>query len=92
MSIVRLLLEVSFVSGSRIAADRQCGESGLAQTYFSRASLLIHTTADKTMQLTYKLSQAKLFDYSARFNEAAQRYHELSFDSAIDEGDRLHML
>lgn len=36
--------------------------------------------------------QARLFDYSARFNEAAQRYHELSFDTAIDEEDRAHML
>ncbi|KAK4689442.1 COP9 signalosome complex subunit 4, partial [Tremellales sp. Uapishka_1] len=78
MKIVRLLLE--------------CDESGQAQTYFSRASLLIHTTKDKETLLTYRLSQARLFDFSARFNEAAQRYHELSFDSSIDEDDRLKML
>ena len=36
--------------------------------------------------------QAKLYDFSARFNEAAQRYHELSFDASIDEEDRGHML
>ncbi|WWD19908.1 hypothetical protein CI109_104377 [Kwoniella shandongensis] len=78
MKIVRLLLE--------------CGEWGQAQTYFSRASLLIHTTTDKETNLSFKLSQARLFDFSARFNEAAQRYHEVSFESAIDEEDRMQML
>ncbi|WWC92001.1 uncharacterized protein L201_006955 [Kwoniella dendrophila CBS 6074] len=78
IKIVRLLLE--------------CGEWGQAQTYFSRASLLIHVTKDKETNLSYRLSQARLFDFSARFNEAAQRYHEVSFDSAIAEEDRLQML
>jgi COP9 signalosome complex subunit 4 len=64
----------------------------MAQTYFSRASLLIHGTKDQLLQLSYRLSQARLFDHSARFVEAAQRYHEVSFNTAIDEGDRLQML
>ncbi|ORX40506.1 putative COP9 signalosome complex subunit 4 [Kockovaella imperatae] len=78
VKIVRLLLE--------------CQEWGQAQTYFSRASLLIHTCHDKETLLAYRLSQARLFDFSARFNEAAQRYHEISFESIIDEEDRLQML
>ncbi|WVW86469.1 hypothetical protein I302_108517 [Kwoniella bestiolae CBS 10118] len=78
MKIVRLLLE--------------CGEWGLAQTHFSRASLFIHVTKDKVTNLSYKLSQARLFDFSARFNEAAQKYHEVSFDSAVAEEDRIQML
>lgn len=60
--------------------------------YFSRASLLIHTSADKEMRLSYQLSQARLFDFSAKFAEAAQKYHEVSFNTAVDEGDRLQML
>ncbi|ORY25436.1 putative COP9 signalosome complex subunit 4 [Naematelia encephala] len=102
----RVLMQIPLEGGSRLISDeeklrvymkivRLClesGESGLAQNYFSRASLLIHTTKDKETQLAYKLSQARIFDYSARFNEAAQRYHELSFDGAIDEDDRMHML
>jgi COP9 signalosome complex subunit 4 len=36
--------------------------------------------------------QARLFDFSARFNEAAQKYHELSFDLSIDEEERMQML
>jgi len=31
-------------------------------------------------------------DFSARFNEAAGRYHELSFDTSIVEDDRMSML
>ncbi|WRT69944.1 uncharacterized protein IL334_006935 [Kwoniella shivajii] len=78
IKIVRLLLE--------------CGEWGQAQTYFSRASLLIHVTKDKETNLAYRLSQARLFDFSARFNEAAQKYHEVSFDGAVAEEDRIQML
>jgi hypothetical protein len=37
----------------------QCGESGQAQTYFSRASLLIHTTEDKETKLSYRLCQVR---------------------------------
>jgi hypothetical protein len=36
--------------------------------------------------------QARLADYSAKFNEAAQKYHELSFDVSIDEEERTQML
>lgn len=84
---------VGEVSQPRNASSpSQCGESGLAQTYFSRASLLIHTSTDEVTQLTFRLSQARLFDYTARFVEAAQKYHEVSFNTTIDEGDRLQML
>jgi COP9 signalosome complex subunit 4 len=31
-------------------------------------------------------------DFSAKFNEAAMRYHELSFDSSVLEEDRMQML
>ncbi|KAI5452255.1 hypothetical protein NCC49_000819 [Naganishia albida] len=78
MKIVRLLLE--------------CGESGQAQTYFNRASLLIHGTKDKATRLAFKLCQARLADFSRRFNEAAVKYHDLSFDQDIDEEERIYML
>lgn len=44
------------------------------------------------MNLSYRLSQARLFDFGARFAEAAQKYHEVSFNNSIDEDDRLQML
>ena len=56
--IVRLLLEVR---RSRLRLNElsmwQCQEWGQAQTYFSRASLLIHTSKDKETSLAYRLSQ-----------------------------------
>lgn len=85
----------------------------MAQTYFTRASLLIHLSEDKATLLAYKLcqvsstvisshtesadsvglgSQARLFDFSRRFNEAASKYHELSFVAEIDEEERVFML
>lgn len=88
-------------------ADEQSGESGQAQTYFSRASLLVNPSTPKQSQLEFRLcqvscqvpdqlatadQQARLFDFSARFNEAAQRYHELSFVADIDEEERVQML
>jgi COP9 signalosome complex subunit 4 len=36
--------------------------------------------------------QARLLDFSRRFNEAASRYHELSFVNEIDEEERIYML
>ncbi|GHJ86662.1 hypothetical protein NliqN6_3064 [Naganishia liquefaciens] len=78
MKIVRLLLE--------------CGESGQAQTYFNRASLLIHSTKDKATRLAFKLCQARLADFSRRFNEAAVKYHDLSFEQDIVEEERIFML
>lgn len=76
--IVRLLLEEE--------------ESGLAETYYGRAAVLIHTTQDKTLQLQYKLCQARLSDFGRKFVEAAARYHELSWIGDIDEDERLQAL
>lgn len=100
------LANIPLESGGRTISDRhklsvytkivrlflEAEESGMAQTYFSRASLLIHLTKDKPTLLTYRLSQARLFDYSRRFNEAASKYHELSFVTDIDEDERMFML
>ncbi|KAI9634212.1 putative COP9 signalosome complex subunit 4 [Dioszegia hungarica] len=102
----RALIKIPLEGGSRLVPDEdklavymkivrlllESGESGQAQTYFSRASLLIRPESDKITQLQYRLSQARLADYSAKFNEAAQKYHELSFDVSIDEEERTQML
>jgi len=76
--IVRLLLEDE--------------DSVQAETYYNRAALIAHTTTDKETQLAFKLCQARIMDYSRRFLEAAQRYHELSWVADIDEDERKHML
>ncbi|KAF9510825.1 hypothetical protein BS47DRAFT_1331456 [Hydnum rufescens UP504] len=76
--IVRLLLEEE--------------EAGQAETYYNRAALLIHSTSDKTLQLQFKLCQARISDFGRKFVEAATRYHELSWVADIDEEERTNAL
>ncbi|KZT05510.1 uncharacterized protein LAESUDRAFT_714771 [Laetiporus sulphureus 93-53] len=78
LRIVRLLLEDE--------------DSVQAETYYNRAALLAPSSSDKEALLQFKLCQARIFDYSRRFLEAAARYHELSWVPEIDEGERKHML
>jgi COP9 signalosome complex subunit 4 len=40
----------------------------------------------------YKLCQARILDSQRKFNEAGAKYHELSYEVAIDEEERIHML
>ncbi|CAH7672282.1 hypothetical protein PPACK8108_LOCUS7091 [Phakopsora pachyrhizi] len=49
-----------------------------AETYLNRASLLIPITTDQTIILSFKLSQARIFDSKRRFEEASKKYHEIS--------------
>ena len=76
--IVRLLLEEE--------------DSVTADTFFKRASLLIHHIKDPVVILQYKLVQARMLDFSCRFAEAASKYHEVSYITIIDESERLRSL
>ncbi|KAG9296863.1 hypothetical protein G9A89_006818 [Geosiphon pyriformis] len=73
IKIVRLLLEED--------------EAVSAETFLSRASLLIPGCKDQEINLTFKLSQAKIFDFKRKFLEASSKYHELSYvtDLAAEE-------
>ncbi|KAG9019533.1 hypothetical protein FRB90_000842 [Tulasnella sp. 427] len=76
--IVRLLLEDE--------------DSVQAETWQNRAGLLIHSTSNRELQLSFKLCQARINDYTRKFVEAAMRYHELSWVAEIDDEERLQML
>ncbi|KAI9027315.1 hypothetical protein CLU79DRAFT_741325 [Phycomyces nitens] len=76
--IVRLLLEVD--------------ETISAETYLNRAALLLPATPDPARGLIFKLSQARILDAKRRFLEACQKYHELSYDSQMDEEERIFAL
>lgn len=67
-------------------------DSTSAETYFNRASLLIHTTHDPELVVLFKSCAALMFDFSRKFAEAASRYHELSYEARIQEDDRLQSL
>lgn len=98
----------------------QVGDDGQAQSYFNRASGLIHNCDDAESRLAYKLCnvrsslffpsdqekirhltkrfhvcalcQARLLDFGRKFNEAALRYFELSWNTELAEEDRLQTL
>ncbi|KAI8074915.1 cop9 complex subunit [Gongronella butleri] len=76
--IVRLLLEVD--------------EPVSAEAYLNRAGLLILNTQDLHLQLTFKLSQARILDAKRRFLEACSKYYELSYVRQLDEEERMHCL
>ncbi|GAA5990020.1 hypothetical protein JCM11641_000587 [Rhodosporidiobolus odoratus] len=67
-------------------------DSTSADTYFNRASLLAHSATDLETQLQFKLCQARMFDFSRRFADAASKYHEISYVVQIDEAERLQAL
>ncbi|KAF9206852.1 COP9 signalosome complex subunit 4 [Haplosporangium sp. Z 27] len=76
--IVRLLLEDD--------------EAVDAEAYLNRASVLMRDTKDLALQLTFKLSQARISDFKNKFLEASSRYHEISYIQDIDYEERMHIL
>ncbi|KAG0347832.1 hypothetical protein BG004_006855 [Podila humilis] len=76
--IVRLLLEDD--------------EAISAEAYLNRASVLMRDTKDISLQLTFKLSQAKISDFKNKFLEASSRYHEISYIQDIDYDERMQIL
>lgn len=67
-------------------------DSVTADTFFKRASLLIHHVKDPEVILHFKVSHARMLDYSCRFAEAASKFHEVSYITIVDEGERLKCL
>ncbi|KAK9694751.1 hypothetical protein K7432_013296 [Basidiobolus ranarum] len=72
--IIRLLLEED--------------EAISAETYMNRAALLIPNSKDLVVQLTFKLSQARVLDFKRKFLEASSKYHELSYVTEMVPEDR----
>jgi COP9 signalosome complex subunit 4 len=63
-----------------------------AEAYINRASLLQAESNRVDLQIHYKVCYARVLDFRRKFIEAAQRYNELSFKSAIHEGERMTAL
>ncbi|KAJ3034280.1 COP9 signalosome complex subunit 4 [Rhizophlyctis rosea] len=78
IQIVRLLLE---------------GEDSVgAETYLNRASLLIPNCPDKALHIHYKASYARVLDYKRMFLPSALKYHELSWNTDMDDSERIACL
>ncbi|GAA5825410.1 hypothetical protein JCM11251_006971 [Rhodosporidiobolus azoricus] len=67
-------------------------DSTAADTYFNRASLLANAAKDPETQLNFKACQARMFDFSRRFADAASKYLEISYAAILQEEDRLQSL
>ncbi|KAK2563661.1 COP9 signalosome complex subunit 4 [Acropora cervicornis] len=63
-----------------------------AEAYINRASLLQTDTKTERLQILYKVCYARVLDYRRKFIEAAQRYIDLSYRTAIHEEERMTAL
>lgn len=77
----------------RIVRDHlEVDDSTAAETYLNKMKNIIFNIQDATVQLHFRLSQARINDAKRQFLAASQAYHEISFSSAIAEEERLHTL
>ncbi|CAG9938318.1 unnamed protein product [Clonostachys rosea f. rosea IK726] len=67
-------------------------DSTSAETYINKLKNIMHQIEDPDLTLHFKLSQARIQDAKRDFLSAANKYHDLSFSSAIAEEERLHTL
>ncbi|KAI1088174.1 hypothetical protein F5B19DRAFT_472501 [Rostrohypoxylon terebratum] len=63
-----------------------------AETYLNKLKNVIYQVADPTLNLHFKLSQARIQDAKREFLSASQAYHEISQTPSITEDERLHTL
>jgi COP9 signalosome complex subunit 4 len=64
-------------------------EAVQGESYLNRAALLIPSSNDTLLNLTFKLSQARILDAKRKFLEAYSKYHELSYVADIPEDERI---
>lgn len=67
-------------------------DSTAAETYVNKLKNIMHTVSDPDLNLHFRLSQARIQDAKRDFLAASQRYHEISFSSAVADDERLHTL
>lgn len=63
-----------------------------AEAYINRASLLQTDTKTEKLQILYKVCYARVLDFRRKFIEAAQRYLDLSYKTAIHDEERMTAL
>jgi len=49
-------------------------------------------TKDEVLATSFKVTHARVLDYSHRFNEAAHKYNELFLSSYLSESERMTAL
>ncbi|OCK77907.1 COP9 signalosome-like protein complex subunit 4 [Lepidopterella palustris CBS 459.81] len=60
--------------------------------YLNRVKNVLYGVRSKETKLQFQLSQARILDSQRNFLDASQAYHGLSFETIIDEDERLRAL
>ncbi|KAI2472774.1 hypothetical protein F4781DRAFT_382816 [Annulohypoxylon bovei var. microspora] len=63
-----------------------------AETYLNKLKNVIYQVSDPTLNLHFRLSQARIQDSKREFLAASQAYHDISLSPAVGEDERLHTL
>ena len=70
----------------------QEADSVQAEVSLSRAAALEKDTKDLLLQVKYKASQARVWDFKRKFAEAASKYYELSLNNLLSESEKMQAL
>jgi len=62
------------------------------EAYINRSTPLQAKTKNIELQIVYKVCQGRVLDYKRKFIEAAQKYNELSYKTAIHDSERMTAL
>merc|ERR1712034_172530 len=68
------------------------GDPVQGEAYINRAAILLTQTKNDGLQIIYKVCQGRVLDYKRKFIEAASRYNELSYKTAIHDSERITAL
>ncbi|KAI1432617.1 hypothetical protein GGR50DRAFT_583083 [Xylaria sp. CBS 124048] len=63
-----------------------------AETYLNKLKNIIYSVSDSTLNLHFRLSQARIQDANREFLSASSAYHEISLSPSVTEDERLHTL
>ncbi|KAI0402031.1 hypothetical protein F4802DRAFT_387426 [Xylaria palmicola] len=63
-----------------------------AETYLNKLKNVIYTVPDPTLNLHFRLSQARIQDAKREFLSASAAYHDISIFAPVSEDERLHTL
>jgi len=105
----KLLAAINLETGSRCRTSTQKAEKYVkiaelyledddpvsADTFCTRAAMVMHEVEDIPLQLRYKVCHARILDSKRKFLDAASKYTDLSqqtFGGKVAESDLLHLL
>ncbi|MCJ1278542.1 hypothetical protein MMC21_006359 [Puttea exsequens] len=63
-----------------------------AESYLNRAKNLLYKVDDAELQLNFALCNARILDSRKKFLDASSAYNAVSFNTTVDEGERMHTL